>query len=439
MIMRGAYFFIFILFFYSCATIIEGPSQKVNINSEPLGAKVFIDSKFSGLLTPCIISLKRKINSPTIRLEKEGFESLNYTFEKKRTTLSYLDESLSGCFGFVFLPITLIAGANQSTSSYLTMNFAMIALASPYPVDLISGSNTGYKRPNTFVLNNNSSNRQMPLGNENNNIENSNSVANRFSDVDFPQQQKIEFDENKVALIIGNEDYTDMSNVKFARNDASIFRNYCVGLLGIRYSNIVYVENGTLTKLNQGIDQLNKMILSKKGNAKVVVYYAGHGLPNEETKEPYILPVDVSGANFEVASIKLSDFYKKVTENSSKQVTVFIDACFSGGGKDAGLIASRGGIKAKLKLDYVKGNFVVFNACKDDQSALPYEEQHHGMFTYFVLKKIMNEKGSIELGELANYLKDKVSTESLNRNSKKQEPQILFGEDAKVIWEHTKL
>ena len=58
------------------------------------------------------------------------------------------------------------------------------------------------------------------------------------------------------------------------------------------------------------------------------------------------------------AAIKLEDIYKKLAESGAGRVTVFLDACFSGGARDAGLIAARS-VKVKAKENLVTGNVVV--------------------------------------------------------------------------------
>ena len=251
-------------------------------------------------------------------------------------------------------------------------------------------------------------------------------------------------DENKFALIIGNEDYTNFQqgitnemNVEFARNDAQIFKKYCINTFGVQEKNITFLIDATAGKMSQAIDRLNKLIEATNGSANVIVYYAGHGLPDEKTKEAYLIPVDVSGSNIS-AGIKLSYLYGKLTEHPSKQISVFIDACFSGGGRDAGLLAARG-VKIKPKDDYLKGNIVVFTASSGDESSLPWKDKQHGIFTYLLLKKLQETKGDISFSKLYTFLKEKVIFESVLTNNKKQTPQVLFSSEIINSWGEWKL
>ena len=56
-----------------CATMFNGTEQEIVINSEPPGAKVFIDGQDTSLKTPTVFHVKRK-NPPTLRIEKKGYE-----------------------------------------------------------------------------------------------------------------------------------------------------------------------------------------------------------------------------------------------------------------------------------------------------------------------------------------------------------------------------
>lgn len=264
-----------------------------------------------------------------------------------------------------------------------------------------------------------------------------------ISDVDrnIPES-KVKY-ENKFALVIGNEDYssfqTDLSkevNVEFALNDAKVFRDYCEKTFGIPAINITYIPNGTYGKIKQAVEKINKLIKNSQGNLDIYFYYAGHGLPDEQTKEPYIIPVDVSATNIE-NGIKLKDIYTSLTEFPTHSVTIFVDACFSGGARNQELVTARG-VKVVPKYDLLKGNIVSFSASSGNQSSYAYTSKNHGMFTYFLLKSIQETNGEISYGELWEKVRNKVSFESVKVNSKEQNPQKNVGIEVEKEWEKWK-
>ena len=260
-----------------------------------------------------------------------------------------------------------------------------------------------------------------------------------LSDVDIDIPKVGRPDPNRYALIIGNEDYSSHqrglkteSNVEFAVRDAEIFKLYALNVLRVPEDNIVFRTNATAMEMHRALSQINAIAKIKEGMAEIFVMYAGHGFPDEKTQEPYLIPVDVSGADLQFA-IKLSEFYAKLTEHPTKRVTVFLDACFSGGGREQGLIAARG-VRVRPKDNALSGNLVVFAATSGDQSALPWKEKNHGMFTYHLLQKLKESKGEISYGELSDYLRTTVGTRSVIINQKEQNPQTNVSGDVIDSW-----
>ena len=249
---------------------------------------------------------------------------------------------------------------------------------------------------------------------------------------------------DRYALIIGNEDYSSRQrglgaevDVAFAVNDAKIFKEYCVNTLGVEEKNVFLLTNATAGEMHQRIELVTQILSRLGSKGELIFYYAGHGFPDENTKEPYLIPVDVTATNLS-AAIKLNDVYKKFSQTGSKRITVFLDACFTGGGRESGLLAARG-VKVRPREEIVSGNMVIFAATSEDQSALPYKDKQHGMFTYFLLKKLQETKGDVSYGALEEFIRNNVSIESLKINNKAQDPKANVSQQAKTEWETWKL
>jgi len=267
-------------------------------------------------------------------------------------------------------------------------------------------------------------------------------INSEISDIDggIPQNP---INSKRFALIIGNEDYTSYqsnlsseANVAYAINDATSFKLYAQKILGVEDRNIFFLTNATAGAMNQKIELITRIASKLNGSAELFFYYAGHGFPDENTKIPYLIPVDVSILNIN-QGIKLSDLYQKLNGCGAKRVSVFLDACFSGGGREGGLINSRG-VKVRPKEEDAIGNLVVFAASSGEQTSLPYKEKRHGMFTYFLLKKLKESKGDLSYAELAKYIQENVSIESLRTNYQEQDPQIKTSSTLQGTWEKWK-
>lgn len=269
-------------------------------------------------------------------------------------------------------------------------------------------------------------------------------VSSLDIDVDQIKPMGIKPNPNRYALIFGNEDYSSFqtslrseSDVDFAIRDAELFKQYAIYVLGVPEENIVFNTNARAIQMHRDLNKINMITNITKGNAEIFFYYAGHGFPDEKTQDPYIIPVDVSGSDLEFA-LKLSDVYAKLTEYPSLRVTVFLDACFSGGARNQGLVAARG-VKIKPKENVFRGNMVVFAASSGDQSSLPYKEKQHGMFTYFLLKKLQESKGDVTYKELSDYLREQVGVKSILINNKEQIPETNISIDIKNTWSSLKV
>ena len=268
-------------------------------------------------------------------------------------------------------------------------------------------------------------------------------IGSLSSDVDKAIPQGPSAHPERYALIIGNEDYSSFqsglsteSNVDFAANDARIFRDYIEQTLGVPKTQIKLLTNATAGQINQSLAWIAQMAKVENGNAELLFYYSGHGLPDENSHEPYLIPVDVSGTNIQQA-IRLSAVYQKLSEFPSKRITVFLDACFSGGARNQSLIAMKS-VKVKPAEFELSGNMVVFSSSTGEETSNVYREKQHGFFTYFLLKELQSTKGDITYKQLADYLRDKV-LRGTSLISKPQTPMALYSESARDQWENWKM
>ena len=257
---------------------------------------------------------------------------------------------------------------------------------------------------------------------------------------DVDQQIPMTTGENRnvFAVVIGNEKYTQVAQVPHADNDAKIFAAYCEKTLGLPKQNIKLYENATYGTMIEAVSNIQKIANAYKGDIKVIFYYAGHGIPDEASKEAYLLPVDANGMRMEVC-YPLSRLYSELAKMNTKNVTVFLDACFSGSKRGEGMLASARGVAIKTKSESPKGNLVVFSAATSDETAYPFEENDHGLFTYFLLKKLKETSGRCSLGELSDYLTTQVTRHSIVVNSKSQTPCITVSPALQSTWRSMKL
>ena len=90
--------------------------------------------------------------------------------------------------------------------------------------------------------------------------------------------------------------------------------------------------------------------------------------------------------------------------------------------------------QSKAKEEKPQGNLVVFSAASGAETAYPYKEKGHGMFTYFLLKKLQETKGVVTLGELSDYITTNVKRQSVVTNRKAQAPTVMVSSSMENNW-----
>jgi hypothetical protein len=300
------------------------------------------------------------------------------------------------------------------------------------------------KQPTVYAANNITYNFKpievnVPQENQKNNssiTQNNTIVGLSEVDINIPLNQQTS--NITFAVIIANENYQKEEKVQFALNDGKVFKEYCEKTLGIPSKNIHFVQDATFGNMKSEIKWISDVISAYNGQAKVVFYYAGHGMPNEKDTSSYLLPVDGFSSDFETA-IKLQDLYDRLAKSPAQNVTIFLDACFSGSKRDDGMLANARNTRRAPKGESLKGNLVVFSAASGNETAFPYKEKQHGLFTYYLLKKLQETKGNANFGELSNYIIENVMRQSVVVNQKSQTPQVNKSAELDDIWKTLKL
>ena len=243
---------------------------------------------------------------------------------------------------------------------------------------------------------------------------------------------------NTFAVIIGNENYAKVSKVEYAQNDAHIFAAYCQKTLGLPLKNIRKYDNATYADMRTSINDIQKIAEAYKSDINVILYYAGHGIPDEKSDCAYLLPTDADGRDTEVC-YPLAKLYEELANMNARSTIVFMDACFSGTQRGDGMLTAARGVAIKAKPATPQGNMVVFSAASGDETAYPYKEKGHGLFTYYLLKKLQETKGDVTIGELGRYIVDNVTKESVVSNGKSQTPTVVPSDNIVSGWENMKL
>ena len=243
---------------------------------------------------------------------------------------------------------------------------------------------------------------------------------------------------NTFVIAIGNENYQLVPRVSFAENDMEVFCKYCQKTLGVPISNIRKYKDATFGVMLSALNDMKDIAEAYNGDINVLFYYAGHGLPDDGSRNAYLLPADADGKQSEVC-FPISRLYSELAALHTNSTIIFMDACFSGAQRGEGMLASARGVAIKAKEEKPQGNLIVVSATSGDETAYPYKEKGHGMFTYFLLKKLQETKGTVTLGELSDYITTNVKRQSVVTNRKSQTPTVSTSISLADGWKGLKL
>ncbi|MGD0340791.1 MAG: hypothetical protein ABSA76_03670, partial [Bacteroidales bacterium] len=117
----------------SCGVLFYGSMQKVNLNSSPSGADVYINGSAANRQTPCEVNIKRKVkatqsnkkNQYNYVFKKDGYEDYLVTDNAKFNYVTILDMPY---YAVPYL-VDAIAGSQWKYNKQLTVNLAPSTMA----------------------------------------------------------------------------------------------------------------------------------------------------------------------------------------------------------------------------------------------------------------------------------------------------------------------
>jgi len=364
---------------------IHGSSDvTVVVKTDPPGAKISMNGKPLGTSPVSFRDQSGRKEDFTIEIEKDGYEPMTRIVTRKWDT-AHLTNRLDPVYYYTLDPLPGMAIVSAAQSSL-------------------------------------SANKPVPPG-----------LFQKFSDVDtIPAARKSSKERDAVALVIGISRYRDESipQVRYAKRDAETMASYLEAVAGISRSKmkVLIDEGATQSDLASYIEEWLPRRVS--ADTAVYVYYAGHGMPNLTTGKAYLVPYD-GHPDFANKLYPLDRLYDSLEKLPSKDIVVMLDSCFSGatgrsvlpsGARPMGLAVE--GVSANIKKS------VVLTASSGTQISSDYDDQGHGLFTYFLLKGLRGDadkdsNGVVQVEELYNYVKTsvtRVASEALNRD---QTPLLL--------------
>jgi len=228
------------------------------------------------------------------------------------------------------------------------------------------------------------------------------------------------------ALIIGNNDYRDPEQrwhpLKTAITDARSVAELLKAHYGFQDVNVL--ENATRADILHAVSELTRRV---NNDDSVLLYYAGHGYLDMDTKKGYWVPIDAKGKDDStyVRNSTIRDELNTIASRA-KHTLLISDSCFSGS-----LLRSdtRGALPDTHQERYYqevsgKKSVQIITAGGNEFVDDNYQDSGHSPFTYFLLNELThNGKPLLTASEVSTQVEKAVS----NNTSQVPESGVLQG------------
>ncbi|MDP6853910.1 MAG: caspase family protein [Arenicellales bacterium] len=204
------------------------------------------------------------------------------------------------------------------------------------------------------------------------------------------------------ALVIGNNDYQDLTNLRSAVNDAKVVST----VLEVDYGfNVKLLENASRKEILRSLKHLRQSVSAKDN---VLIYYAGHGYLDEAADQGYWLPID-SERDDDSNWIATDRVAGQIKAMKAKHVMVVADSCFSGTITRAIKIEQRTPewlsqiVKKKARTALTSGGL---------EPVLDTGSGNHSAFAYAFISLLEENDGVLDGAQLFTKLRPKVMVNS---------------------------
>lgn len=244
--------------------------------------------------------------------------------------------------------------------------------------------------------------------------------------------EEVRFPGKRWAVVVGISEYDDgrIPPLRFADRDARAFYDFLIseraGLGGFPPQNVVLLLNQDATYRNLRT-ALFGFLREATEDDQVVIYFAGHGVPDpERIQDLYLLTYDARVDNLSGTAFPMADVAEATRAVLARDIVVITDACHSAG--VGGQVAAMRDIGANQvnrlflqELNASVGGLTIFTASQAAQVSFEGEEWGggHGIFTHHLLEALNGAADEdrdriVTLGEMMEYTRERVRRETRN-------------------------
>ncbi len=235
------------------------------------------------------------------------------------------------------------------------------------------------------------------------------------------------------AVIVGINDYDEISPLKYAKSDAERMRDFFMQDLGVSHDDLYFFtddspRNAQGRKTQPTYGTLKSFLGDRFANPFLSAgdtlwfYFSGHGMPCEG--RDYLLPSDGNPRSIPDLAIPIGYVTERLRRSGADNVVMLIDACRSDGAKNAGM-----GIGEEKQQ-----GVITFFSCSPSQVSYEIDEIGQGAFTNVLLEalRIQGEGNCATVERFANYLKDRVPQVTQKYKQYRQVPYVKIEPETKL-------
>ena len=222
--------------------------------------------------------------------------------------------------------------------------------------------------------------------------------------------EKIEFG-NFYALLIGNENYSNLKPLKSAIEDATDISKVLQNTYGFQTELLIDATRAQiLKKLNE-----YRFNLGEKDN--FLLFYAGHGIYDEQTEEGFWQPIDASSTDENwISNDRITTTLRGFT---SQNIMVVADSCYSGVVFRSGSATANNHSNKLLSTEYIRSMLeqktriaITSGGMEPVVDSLP--GSRNSVFSGVFIEKLKQSKGIITAQALFMSVSEEVVTSAAN-------------------------
>lgn len=353
------------------------------INRIPIKNLTFTDSEFKELLT----------KPKSVNYE---FNAVPFAPHKIAQIISSFANTEGGSLIFGINELTPISNTIAGLSADFRMDEITkkaVSLLSPIPVVSYDWVNIGEQC--LFVIKTDKSEEEINLGNlkyiriEGKTILEEKTGAAKNKTLTVPKYEKT------VAIIIGIENYApkdkhQISPVKYAKNDAMMFKETLIKKMNVEEENIHIFLDEQALKSNLQYD-LKGLFYELTSEYRLIFYYVGHGFHNGITN--FLSTYDMHPLHIDETAISLREMLLDPFLGSQcKTAMIFIDACAQNiqDENSRNILSNLDGEEIRLLTN--EHNYLAsFFSCQPGESSYSCDDLEQGVWTQHLVKAIKGE------------------------------------------------